>query len=116
MALRVFNKLVRDLIPEQLTARGIKVTYSVIGDFFGRDRFSREKLVEEAGEVLKANTREELIGELADVADTFELVLRVNKVTPEELSLARAKKNKEKGGFEQFYYLESTEETDGHPK
>ncbi len=118
MALRIFKKLVRDFIPEQLIAKGIKVVYSTVGDFFGRDRFSREKLVEEAEEVLKAKTREELLGELADVADTLDLVLSVNNITPEELSFARAKKNAEKGGFEKFYYLESTDEPDqdGRPR
>ena len=105
-----WKKLVRNFIPAQLEARGIKVVYSVTGDFFGRDRFSREKLAEESAEVLKAQTREELLDELADVAEAFDLVLKVNTFTQEELVHARAMKNAKKGSFDKFYYLDSTEE------
>ncbi len=107
-----WKKLVRDLIPSQLEGKGIKVIFSVIGDFFGRDHFSRAKLVEEAAEVAKAKTRAEVLEEMADVAEVFDVVLKVNKITPQELADARAKKNAEKGGFDKFYYLDSTEEPD----
>jgi len=107
-----WKKLVRDLIPSQLEAKGITVIYSVISDFLGQDHFSRMKLAEEAAEVAKAKSRGEIIEEMADVADAFDLVLKVNKITPQELSDARAKKNAEKGGLDKFYYLDSTEEPD----
>ncbi|HEV8677708.1 MAG TPA: nucleoside triphosphate pyrophosphohydrolase [Candidatus Paceibacterota bacterium] len=105
-----WKKLVRDFIPKQLEAKGIKVIYSTVGDFFGRDQFSREKLAEEATEVMKAKTRAEILEEMADVAEVFDVVLKVNKITPQELADARAKKNAKKGSFETFQYLESTEE------
>lgn len=109
---RLHQKLVRDKIPQNLIARGIKVIYSRIKDFFRRDQLSRDKLVEEALELQKAQTREEKLAEAADVAEVFEAFLRVNKITPEELAEARAKKIEKNGGFEEFYYLESTEEPD----
>ena len=107
-----WKKLVRDFIPKQLEAKGIKVICSTIGDFLGRDQFSRTKLAEEAAEVAKAKTRAEVLEEMADVAEVFDVVLNINKITPQELADARAKKNAEKGGFEKFQYLDSTEEPD----
>jgi len=118
MAYQEWKKLVRGKIIPRLKAKGITVISSIVGDFLGQDRFSREKLVEESKELLNAKTREEVLMEAADVADWFGQVLAVNKISPEELARARAEKTAKNGevGFE---YLESTDEPDapnGQPK
>ncbi len=105
-----WKKLVRDLVPSQLEARGIKVIYGVIGDFLGRDHFGRQKLAEEASEVLNAKTREELVEELADLTEVRNTLMRVNGISEDELARAMLEKTQKKGAFEKFYYLDSTTE------
>lgn len=109
-----WKKLVRaDVIPP-LVARGIKVIWSTVIDFFGQDRFTREKVVEEALEVLKAKTRDELVGELADLTGWRNLLMSVHHISDEELAAAMADKDAKKGA-PSFTYLHSTEEPDETP-
>jgi predicted house-cleaning noncanonical NTP pyrophosphatase (MazG superfamily) len=107
-----FKKLVRDLIPSQLEARGITVIYSTIADFFGRDKFAREKLVEEATEVLNAKTKEELLEELADLDEVKDALLVLHGFSYADLMHARMLKNEAKGSFSKWQYLDSTQEPD----
>lgn len=107
-----WKKLVRSKVGPQLEARGIKVVRSKIADFFGRDRLSREKVFEEAKEVLEAKTREDLLEEIADLTSWRNTLMGVHKISEEELAAAMADKDERKGTTDQWDYLESTEEPD----
>lgn len=91
-------KLVRDKIPEVITNRGEHCSWEIVtGEI--RNRLLVEKYFEEAGEVLAATNREELVEELGDSADVFDALIEAFNISPEELSEARARKELEKGAF-----------------
>ena len=104
---RVFNKLVRDKIPEKIKNNG-EVPYSrVLSD----EEFKIElekKLLEECNEVLKATSHEERLEELADV---LEVLCAIGTLEGEDLdsiiSVMKSKREK-RGGFSQKIFLEKT--------
>lgn len=102
-------KLVRDKVPEWLIANGAQVKTRVIADEVKFDEKVRAKLVEEAKEVRRARTRENLVEELADLDEVRAKILELHSINEEEISAARAKKALEKGVFNSRIELISTE-------
>lgn len=104
---RVFNKLVRDRIPEKIRCNG-EIPYTrVLSD----EEFKIElekKLLEECNEVLKAVNHDERIEELADV---LEVLCAIGALEGEELnniiSVMESKRAK-RGSFSQKIFLEKT--------
>ena len=128
---KVYNKLVRDKIPEIIKRQDMEVTWSKVGDDIRRRESKVEvkyrvlegeelkkaaiaKLIEEAQELLGAKTDEEIIEEIADIYEVFNLILydafRIHSVGLYEylvlLEKAIAKKKDTKGGFDRHYFLE----------
>ena len=105
MAVKTYNKLVRDLIPEVIEASGNKCRTRVLSD-------------EEYLEMLDAKLDEELaeyhkdqnIEELADLLELIRAAAIARGYTLEELETARAEKAKERGGFERKIFLIDVEE------
>lgn len=105
----IYNKLVRDRIPEIIAASGKKFTTSVLTEEAYRAKL-REKLQEEINEYLAANADNECLEELADVLEVVYALAAVHGATSrglEELRLAKAEK---RGGFEQKLYLHEVED------
>jgi predicted house-cleaning noncanonical NTP pyrophosphatase (MazG superfamily) len=100
-----YGKLVRDRIPEIIERTGKAPTCRELSDEEFRLAL-RAKAVEEAGELVEAPD-EEVLSELADLAEVIEWVLRAYSFSPEDLNRARRKKNEERGGFEKRILLES---------
>lgn len=107
----IYNKLVRDKIPEIIEQSGKKAKIRIVQ---GEElkRALKNKLVEEARELLHANTEEEVIEELADVFEVLDsIVLNCLDISGESRIYKKAKeKYMAKGGFEKGYFLESVEE------
>ena len=105
MAVKTYNKLVRDLIPDIIEASGNKCRTRVLSD-------------EEYLEMLDAKLDEELaeyhkdqnIEELADLLELIRAAAIARGYTLEELETARAEKAKERGGFEKKIFLIDVEE------
>ena len=95
MGTRIYNKLVRDRIPEIISANGEKPVCDIPDDMTCLDLLA-EKLCEEAKEY--SVSRE--IEELADVAEVMRAILMRSGITPDELEAVRKKKYDERGGFE----------------
>jgi predicted house-cleaning noncanonical NTP pyrophosphatase (MazG superfamily) len=64
----------------------------------------KHKVAEEAFEILKATTREELIAEVADLKDVIARLVELHKIDSEVIS-ARQKKFTERGGFSRGFAL-----------
>lgn len=109
MERRIYNKLVRDRIPEIKEREGERPETRVLDEAEFR-KFVRLKLVEEAGEVNAAKTREDVVKELADLWEVIEAVMRTEAVTAVEVAALKEKRRTERGGFEKRIYLIASEE------
>ncbi len=94
-------KLIRDNIPQMISARGEKATTHTADDAEYEDRL-REKLREEAAEYAVKPSVEEL----ADVLEVLRAICEFKKIDWAELEAVRAKKFAERGGFAKRIILE----------
>lgn len=90
------KKLVRDKIPEIVKDNG---TFAVLDN--NEYRLSlRQKLVEEAKEVEKAESRANLVEELGDLEEVLRAILTDASITYEEMDSIRQSKIIQRGKFE----------------
>lgn len=100
-------KLVRDKIPEIIKDSGrLPVTHVAAGQEYKQALM--QKLVEEVQEVGKANTREELVEEIADVLEVLATIMQLEKLNGPEVTAAQKKKREERGGFGGRIILDET--------
>lgn len=100
----VFNKLVRDKIPQIIESNGGKANVRVLS----KEEYARyleEKLDEEVAEYHRDHT----IEELADVLEVVYALSEEMGYTRSQLEEIHGKKHRERGGFAQRYLLISTE-------
>ena len=99
----VYEKLVRDLIPDLIAAQGEKPNIRILDDAEYRECLSR-KLDEEVQEFHKENNLEEL-------ADILEVVYSLAEINGgrEELERIYVKKHEARGGFSKRIFLISKE-------
>lgn len=103
-----YYKLVRDNIPEIMAKQGKSVSFCALqGDKL--KQALKDKLVEEVNELINAETREDIIEEMADVIDVLCAIKAFHNIEDEE-GYKREEKNKEKGGFAKGYFLEYVSE------
>lgn len=100
MATKIYNKLVRDLIPEIIEESGNECRTRILSD-------------EEYLKMIDAKLDEELLEyhqdkNIEELADLLELIIAAAKArgyTPEELEAVRAEKARKRGGFEKKIFL-----------
>ena len=99
----VYEKLVRDLIPDLIAAQGEKPNIRILDDAEYRECLSR-KIDEEVQEFHKENNLEEL-------ADILEVVYALAEINGgrEELERIYVKKHEARGGFSKRIFLISKE-------
>jgi len=103
----MYNKLVRDRIPEIIEADGHHpVTHVLDGDDFRTALLA--KLVEEAHEAQSASV-DEFAGELADVWEVIQALMCTSHLSCQELERVAAAKRGERGSFDRRIFLEYTE-------
>lgn len=108
MSTKLYNKLVRDKIPEIMRATGEEPKVRTLSE----DEFKQQvrlKLLADAGEVRVAKTREELIKELADVLEIVEAIAAIENVPLDEIHRTQSTRRAERGGFGGRIYLVSGE-------
>ncbi|SFQ07259.1 Predicted house-cleaning noncanonical NTP pyrophosphatase, all-alpha NTP-PPase (MazG) superfamily [Butyrivibrio proteoclasticus] len=105
MAVKVYNKLVRDKIPEIIEQDGKKCTMRVLND-------------EEYLKALDAKLDEELaeyhkdlnVEELADLLEVLYAAAEARGFTKDELEAVRERKAEKRGRFKEKLFLESVTE------
>jgi len=106
MKTKVYNKLVRDRIPEIIEASGKTCIWVTLSD----ERYIEllnKKLQEEVTEYLESGTVEEL----ADIGEVMHAILDYKGIPLEEFQRVRNEKLQERGGFAKRILLkEVTEE------
>lgn len=97
---KIYNKLVRDKIPEIITANGENpITYTLNADDYKQELY--KKLKEEVNEFLQ----DESIEELADILEVIHGILNSKHITFEDLEKVRIEKCNKRGGFEKRVFL-----------
>ena len=102
---KIYNKLVRDRIPEIIEASGAKCTVEVLSDEKYIEMLDA-KLDEELAEYHKDKNMEEL----ADLLEVIYAATAARGYTLAELEVTRAKKAKERGVFNKKILLVETVE------
>lgn len=106
---RVYNKLVRDKIPEIIEGKNESPVTRILND----DEYKLElekKLYEEYKEVIESSGEDRLF-ELADMIEVIKsLALLSGKTLEDIIELANGKRNK-RGGFEKKIFLEKVIES-----
>ena len=107
MNIKVYNKLVRDHIPEIIEASGKSCTCETLSD----ERYIallNKKLQEEVTEYLESGTLEEL----ADIGEVMHAILDYKGIPLEEFQRVRNEKLQERGGFARRILLKEVTEND----
>lgn len=100
MAVRRYNKLIRDRIPEIIAASGQECVTETLSDGEYLTRLN-EKLTEELNEYLADGNVEEL----ADLYEVILAVLSAKGVSAEEFERIRLAKREKNGGFKKKLLL-----------
>jgi len=94
----IYNKLVRDRIPEIIQNSG-KICENVEVESAEFEYLLKAKLVEEALEVQNAPI-EQIITELADIQEVLDTLKAFYGINHEEVLVEQVKRKTERGGFE----------------
>lgn len=102
--MKIYNKLVRDKIPELIESDGKKCVTHILSE---KEYIAalETKLDEEVAEYQADKNLEEM----ADVLEVLRAICIARGYTLEELEQLRAKKVAERGGFEERIFLEYVE-------
>lgn len=103
----IYNKLIRDKIPEIIQKDGRKYEVVVLADN-EFDEALRNKLIEESQELNNADGKN-LITELADVQEIILALMNFHGIEPDELEVVRSQRLQTRGGFEKRLKLVWTE-------
>lgn len=100
----VYNKLVRDLIPQVIQGSGKECRTRILDE----EEYKQEliiKLKEESEEYFTAQNSKESLEELADMLEVIRALAAVHGSSWEELDALREKKAEARGGFADRVYL-----------
>ena len=104
---QIFNKLVRDNIPDKIEKNGEVAVTRILNSEEYRDELYK-KLLEESNEVINAKTRDEVLEELADV---YEVIIAISELENSNMSnveeISKQKRLK-RGGFTKRIFLVKT--------
>lgn len=91
---RIYNKLVRDKIPDIIKSKGEKCKFEVLNDEDYKD-FLDKKLNEEVAEYQSSKS----LAELVDIIEVIYAIAKTRGFTPEQMEELRILKEKSKGSF-----------------
>ena len=106
---KTYNKLIRDKIPEIIKKDNAVPKISELNDKEFKIAL-KEKLVEEAKELLVAKTDEEILNELSDVLQLIESIALNNNLSITQVEKQKEKKKQERGGFDKKLFIEYVNE------
>jgi len=102
---RVYDKLVRDKIPEIIESKGETPVTRELGDYDYKVELEK-KLQEENNEVLSATTSKDRLEELADMLEVIFALGSIENATEQNLMDIMYQKREQRGGFVKKLYLE----------
>lgn len=109
MAMPIYNKLVRDRIPEIIEASGKAYTTRILSE----EEYIvalQNKCLEEFEEYRKAESSQEALEELADLLEVMNALCKVHGASLGEVDEMRKEKAAMRGGFEEKVFLMEVED------
>ena len=105
----IYNKLVRDRIPEIIRKRGAKCEVRVLedGEF---EQCLKIKLGEEVEEFNTASSADDRAAEIADIYEVLEGIMEFYQITPQSVIDVQKQKKEARGAFKERLFLASVEE------
>lgn len=100
----VYNKLVRDRIPEVIESTGKQFSTRTL-DNQEYIKELKNKSREELDEYLNAENNKDAIEELADLLEIIHALAEYHGTTFEEIEVVRQKKAEKRGGFKEKIFL-----------
>ena len=104
---KVFNKLVRDNIPDIILKNGERPITRVLNDEEYKSELLK-KLLEETNEVLSSKESSETLEELSDVLEIIKSIAILEGEDLDTVINLSNQKRLKRGGFEKRIYLERT--------
>lgn len=104
---KIFNKLVRDKIPDKIEKNGEYALIETLNDNDFENALDN-KLLEEVKEVIVSRTPDEIKEELADLLEVMLKKAEVNNISFNDIEDARKQKKEAKGGFDTKTFLIKT--------
>jgi len=106
--MKIYNKLVRDKIPEIIEKDGEKPFIRILDDVEYRKEL-KKKIKEEAEELSLAENNQDLIKEIGDVLEVLEYIEKSFGLDKEEILKVKEERKQKRGGFDKKIFLEKTE-------
>lgn len=107
---RIYNKLVRDKIPNIIEEKGETPVIKTL-DAIEYKKELEKKLYEEYKEVIEANG-EEYIEELADMLEVIRTLAKLENKSLDDVILIADKKKEKRGAFDKKIFLEKVIESE----
>ena len=104
---KVFNKLVRDNIPDKIRNNGEEAFIRILNDVEYKKELYK-KLLEECNEVINSKSKEEVLEELADVLEVIRSIAKLEGKELDNIIEISNQKRLKRGGFEKRIFLEKT--------
>ena len=104
---KIYNKLVRDNIPEIIKNNGEVPIIRKLSDIEYKKELEN-KLLEEYNEVMDSNNKEDRIEELADMIEVISALANIENSSLEEVISVSKKKTLKRGSFNNKIFLEKT--------
>ena len=100
--IEVLPKLVRSEIRDHLLSKGIaeKVEVHYTNDTETYRAMLKSKLMEEAGEVIGANTRDSMQEEIGDLLEVIDALIKTYGLNKADIASTKDAKRERSGGFE----------------
>lgn len=111
-----FTKLVRDFIVKRSKFGKFITSYKKMNAIEFKEKLM-EKFHEETLEVINAKSKKELIEEIGDCYEVIDSILKINKISKEQILQAQEEKRKKHGSFRKKCYnnyVECFEATEQH--
>lgn len=104
---QIFNKLVRDNIPNIIENNGEKAITRILSDKEYRVELYK-KLLEESQEVINSQDTEDILEELADVLEVLKSIAELENRNLDDIIEIANQKRLKRGGFSKKIFLEKT--------
>ena len=106
---KIYNKLIRDKIPEIIKEGGGISEVSILDEAEFRKSL-KVKITEEAKELLEAESIGDILDELSDIEELVRSIARNYDLSLEEIERHRIEKLQKRGGFEKKLFLRFVKE------